>query len=134
MKTAHSFCSLAFVLAPLLAAEPTGLKLPELTIEFSPYVVAFHVDQPGPDFLGVVLVSLTPNLQHYLVGLPPLLDQSIVLGWGLSQDGRFTSKQSEFTFPPGIMFYVQGVTIGDGGILSSDVGSFVLDATGIPGK
>jgi hypothetical protein len=57
-----------------------------------------------------------------------------VLDWGLSQDERFTSKQSEFTFPPGIMFYVQGVTIGEGGILSSDVGSFVLDATGIPGK
>ena len=84
-------------------------------------------------FTDAVLVSLSDKLQHYLVGLPPLLDQAIVLDWGLSQDERFSSKQSEFAFPPGITFYVQGVTISEGGILSSEVGSFVLDATGTGG-
>jgi hypothetical protein len=75
-------------------------------------------------------VSLQPDLAHYLVGLPPLLGESIVLDWGIAQSLRFHSVVPETAVLPGVMFYAQGVTISEAGILSSDVGSLVLDATG----
>lgn len=131
MKLAHSLLSLAFVAAaPLLAQKAPEIQAPELQISFAPGVVQFDVFGVQPPFLGIVLVSLQPDLAHYLVGLPPLLGESIVLDWGIAQSLRFHSVVPETAFLPGVMFYVQGVTISEAGILSSDVGSLVLDATG----
>ena len=44
-------------------------------------------------------------------------------------DGVFSTRFADTTFPPGIPIYAQGVTINEAGILSSNVGDFVLDVT-----
>ena len=77
----------------------------------------------------VVLVSLSPELRHFVNGLPPMLDQSLVIDWGFATDGVFSTRFADTTFPPGIPIYAQGVTINEAGILSSNVGDFVLDVT-----
>lgn len=134
MKAAHLLRSLAFVVAaPLLAQKAPADPRPELVISYAPYVVQFDVFGPQPPFVGLVLVSLQPELAHYLVGLPPLLGESIVLDWGVAPSLRFHSVLPETMFAPGVMFYVQGVTLGEAGIFGSDVHSFVLDATGTSG-
>lgn len=132
MKLAHAVRSLAFVMvvAPLAAQKSVATPQPELAIHLAPHVVNFDVVSAQPQFVGVVLLSLQPDLAHYLVGLPPLLGNSIVLDWGYTDGLRFHSSMPEATFAPGMMFYAQGVTISEAGIFGSDVGSFVLDATG----
>lgn len=134
MNAAHSLIPLALILAsPLAAAQPTDRRMPDFAVVLQPAVVEFHIAQPASPFLGIVLLSLSPNLQHFLVDLPPLLDQAIVLDYGIDSDGMFSTRFRDTVFPPGVMLYAQGVTIGDAGILSSEVRSFVLDATGSGG-
>lgn len=134
MKLAHSLRSLVFVVAaPLLAQKAPELATTELVISFAPNVVQFDVYGPQPPFVGIVIGSLQPDLAHFLVGLPPLLGNSVVLDWGVSQELRFHSVLPETMFAPGVMFFVQGVTISEAGILGSKVESFVLDATGSGG-
>ena len=131
MNPAHSLRCLAFVLAaPLLARAPA--VDPKLEIGFAPYLVTFDVSGPEAPFLGIVIASFSPDLQHYFTGLPPLLGDAAVVDVGVGQRGIFHSEVSESLFPPGVMIHVQGVTISDLGILSSDVASFVLDATALP--
>lgn len=130
MNAARSLIPLALVLAaPLAAAQPTDTKPPEFSVVLYPAVVGFHVSQPQSPFLGIVLVSALPDLQHFLVGLPPLLDQAVVVDWGFDYQGTYSTRFPDTVFPPGVMLYAQGVTISDAGILSSEVGSFVLDVT-----
>lgn len=134
MNAVHALGSFAFVLAaPLLAQKAPEMSRPELVVSYAPHAVHFDVVAPQPLFVGVVLASLQPELAHYLVGLPPLLGESIVLDWGVTQSQRFHSVVPEGTFAPGVMFYVQGVTISEAGIFASDVSSLVLDATGTSG-
>lgn len=134
MNAVHSLIPFALVFAaPLAAAMPAEQKLPELSIVLGPAVVEFHVSLPMSPFVGVVIASLSADVQHYLVGLPPLLDQAVVLAAGLDYEGTFSTRFRDVAFPPGIMIYAQGVTIGESGILSSNVGSFVLDASGTIG-
>lgn len=135
MKPALSLIPLALSFAaPLAAAQPTDTRLPEFAVVLQPAVVEFHISQPATPFLGIVLVSVSSDLQHFLVGLPPLLDQAVVLDWGLDHQGVYSTRYRDTVFPPGVMIYAQGVTISEAGILSSEVGSFVLDATGIGGN
>lgn len=135
MKPALSLIPLALSLAaPLAAAQPTDSRLPEFAVVLQPAVVEFHIAQSATPFLGIVLVSVSSDLQHFLVGLPPLLDQAVVLDWGLDYEGVYSTRYRDTVFPPGVMIYAQGVTISEAGILSSEVGSFVLDATGSGGN
>lgn len=130
MNAAHSLIPLALLLAaPLAAAQPTEAQPPEFSVVVHSAAVSFHITQPQSPFLGVVLISALPDLRHFLVGLPPLLDQAVVLDWGLDDQGTFRTRFSDSVFPPGMMIYAQGVTVSDAGILSSEVGSFVLDVT-----
>jgi hypothetical protein len=100
-------------------------------ITLLPGSVQFDVAAPAPQFVGIVIVSGVPDLMHFLVGLPPLLDQAIVADFGVAANGVYTSVLPDVVFPPGMSIYAQGVALGDFGILSSGVGSFVLDATGV---
>jgi hypothetical protein len=128
MKPAHSLRSLAFVfVAPLLPQ--TTAPDPKIEVGFEPYKVTFDIAAPEADFLGIVIASLSPDLQHHLVGLPPLLGDAVIVDWGLGQNGQFHSSVPESVFPTGVFIHVQGVTIGDLGILSSNVAEFVLDVT-----
>jgi hypothetical protein len=128
MKPIHSLRCFAFVLAaPLLAQAP--VVDPKIEVGYAPYLVTFDVSGPEAPFLGIVIASLSPDLQYYFVGLPPLLGDALVVDWGLGQNGNFHSEVSEFLFPAGVLIHVQGVVIGDLGILSSNVASFVLDVT-----
>lgn len=130
MNPAHSLLSLVLALAPLAAAQPTGLHLPKLHVALFPGVVGFHLEQTQTPFLGVVLGSLTSDLQHYLTGLPPLLDQAVVLAAGVDSEGVYSVRFPDVVFPAGIMIHVQGVTLSDLGIQATGVESFVLDPTG----
>lgn len=117
--------------APLLAQKVPVAPEPSLAIGFAPGLVQFEISGPPAPFVGIVLVSLVPDLQHFLVGLPPLLDQAVVLDWGLATGRRYGTAVSEFVFPPGVMIHVQGVTLSDVvGLQATETGSFVLDATG----
>ncbi len=131
MKPAQSLFSFTFLLlAPVLAQSSAAPSpQPHVTISYAPYVVKFAVEGPQAPFLGVVIVSLSSDLQHFLVGLPPLLDQAVIVDWGLSNNGIYSTAVSEFLFPAGVMIHVQGITIGDVGIEASAVGQFVLDLT-----
>jgi hypothetical protein len=131
MKPAHSLIPLAFVFAaPAFAAQPAAASDPRFAVVLRPAMVEFHIMQEQPSFLGVVLVSLSPDLQHFVTGLPPMLDQSLVIDMGIATDGMFSTRFRDTTFLPGIPIYAQGVTFSDAGILSSNVGEFVLDVTG----
>ncbi len=131
MKPAHSLIPLAFAFAvPALAAQPAAANDPRFAVVLQPAMVEFHVAQSGPAFFGVVLVSTSPNLQHFLVGLPPLLQDAVILDVGLSNaNGEFATRFRDTVFPAGIAIYAQGVTLSEAGIRSSDVDEFTLDVT-----
>jgi hypothetical protein len=131
MNAARSLIPFALTLvAPLVAAQPSGVGEPKLSVVLQPGVVEFHITQQLSPFVGIVLGSFSPDLQHFLTGLPPLLNDAVVLDMGLDTAGTFQTRFRDISFPPGIMIYSQGVTISEAGILSSNVDSFVLDGTG----
>ena len=130
MKPARSLIPLAFVFAvPAFAAQPAVASDPRIAVVLRPAMVEFHITQEQPSFLGVVLVSVAPDLRHFLTGLPPMLDQSVVLDWGFATDGEFSTRFRDTMFPAGIPIYAQGVTISEAGVLSSNVGAFGIDVT-----
>ena len=136
MNPAHSLIPIAFALvSPAFAAQAAAIADdPQFTVVLQPAAIEFQVRHEPSPFLGIVLVSLSPDLQHFHVGLPPLLEQSAVLGWGIGQDGEFATRVPDVMLPPGVMIYAQGVTISELGIRSSEVAAFVLDATGTSGS
>jgi hypothetical protein len=127
MKPAHSLLSLALLAT---ASLPAQVAQPELRLVLTPAMVNMTIVSDETPYIGVFLLSPNPTLAHFLVGLPPLLDQALVLHWGASEGQRFGHSLPEITFPPGIFLYVQGVTISDAGILATEVDSFVLDGSG----
>ncbi|MBL8753099.1 MAG: hypothetical protein JNK15_07335 [Planctomycetes bacterium] len=136
MKPAQFALASGFVFVSSVVAQSDPLPpLPvvpavELDILLQPGRVQFDVAAPAPQFVGIVIVSGVPDLVHFLVDLPPLLDQAIVADFGLAVNGVYTSVLPDIAFPPGMSIYAQGVALGEFGILASGVGSFVLDASG----
>jgi hypothetical protein len=126
MKPARSFFSLV-VLSGALAAQ--SVQPPKFAIEFAPYLVNLHVGSVHDTFLGVAILSFSPDLAHYFQGLPPLLGDHVVAGFGLGEGGSYVCSVSEFLLPPGLFIYAQGVTF-DGAVFeATPVRSFVLDVT-----
>jgi hypothetical protein len=119
--------ALALVLAAPLAAPKEGALL---EVQLVPGAVGFAVDGPKSPFVGGVLLSLAPDLVHYLVGLPPLLADHVVAGVGFVEDGRYELSLPDTALPPGVMIHAQGVTFDGATIASSKVADFVLDASG----
>lgn len=132
MKPAHSLFSLLCVGGALLAqSSPSDGVTPMLSVDVGPRVVSLGVSGPQSPFVAAVIVSLSPDLTHYLQGLPPLLSDFAVLGVGLA-DEVYKASIDTAIVPPGLRIHVQGVVLQDP-ILATDVGSFVLDAQG-PGQ
>jgi hypothetical protein len=130
MNITHSLLSLTFAMAPALALQPVAAKQPDLSIDIAAGIIQFDVELGTSPFLGVVLLSLSSDLQHFLVDLPPLLDQAVILDYGLAVGGIYSAAIPETLLPPGIMIYAQGVAIAEFGILASEVDSLVLDSSG----
>lgn len=131
MKPAHSLLSLGFLAASALLAQER--PDPQLLITLDPAIVRLTIVTEERPFLGAFLVSAEPTLAHYLVGLPPLLADHFLLHVGASIDPRLVITLPDITFPPGMFIYVQGATISESGVRATDVGSFVLDASGTSG-
>jgi hypothetical protein len=129
MKPAHPVLALAFATAAAVAQNTAPPPEVELVVNLAPARVDFTVVAQETPFVGIVLVSLSPNLAHHLVGLPPLLQDGTVIAWGPSSGPRYGVSFPDVRFPPGVMIHAQGVALTDQ-LLSSDVRSFVLDATG----
>lgn len=127
MKLTRSFFSL-IVLSSALAAQ--SVEQPKLVVEFAPYVINFHVGGPQEQFLGAVVLSLSPELAHYFTGMPPLLVDFAVLGVGIGEPGEmYSCSVSEYSLQPGVMMYAQGVTFDGAVFQATAVHEFVLDVT-----
>jgi hypothetical protein len=125
MKPAHSILSLLLLSVPLAAQAPAA---PTLSIEAVGPAMQFSVAGPKAPFLGGVLLSLSPTLTHYFVGLPPLLSDFVVLGVGIA-DLQFSVQVMQHQLPAGILIYAQGVVADGVDVLATEVASFVLDAS-----
>lgn len=120
----------AFCLATLLTSLPAQSASPgaHLDIQFNGPQLEFHVTGPAEPFLGGVILSLSPDLTHYFVGLPPILSDFVVLGVGLSVKGEYLISIPQNSVPPGIFIYAQGLTADGVSLFASEVRDFVLDA------
>jgi hypothetical protein len=129
MKPVHSLLPLA--LASALAGQSLSAP-PELyfDVNLGPGTVNFVMAAQEAPYIAVVLVSLSPNLSHYLVDLPPLLADPVVLTWGVANGPRFGVTFPEQAFPPGVFIYAQGVALLETRVVSSAVDEFVLDGSG----
>ncbi len=121
------FLCAAALAAPGAIAFPDGE--PKLAVMLAPNTVEFAISAANVDFLGIVIGSLDGNLVHYFAGLPPLLDNHVILTFGLGGPDGMVAKLPESLFPAGIPIYAQGVVLDAAGITSSNVASFVLDVT-----
>jgi hypothetical protein len=131
MKPAHSVLAFVFAAATAAAQNVSTPADVELVVHLSPAQVNFTVVASETPFVGIVLVSLSPNVSHYVQGLPPLLEDAVVAAWGFTNSGRYGVSFHDSAFPPGVMIHAQGVALLEkGSIVSSNVGSFVLDVTG----
>ena len=124
MKTLLSLAVVA--VAPFAA--PSGD--PSLAVRLVPGAVEFTVEGASTPYVAGVLVSLSPDLVHYFVGLPPLLRDFVVAGTGYVELGSYELTLPDVALPPGVMIHAQGVTFDGVGLASSSVAAFVLDATG----
>ena len=124
----------AMIFSTLLAAMPapvTPTSAPSLDVSLQPQAVRFTIEQrTDAPFVGIVLASLRGDTALVALGLPPLLQDYVVLGFGANNDeGSFTLDVPEQAFLPGIPIYAQGVTYDLSAFRPTDVQSFVLDAS-----
>ncbi|HEX5052625.1 MAG TPA: hypothetical protein VFZ65_12690 [Planctomycetota bacterium] len=119
--------SLLFCAAVLAAPSPVSNGDPDLSIAILPAAVEFQVTGPEEAFVGVAIASLQPDLVHYLVGLPPLLADFVVLDFGLGDaEHGYTATVLRSLLPGGVTIYAQGVALDSTGLRSSRVGEFRL--------
>lgn len=101
-------------LLPMLAlagfvGAQTLTQAPVLTVTARPAAVEFRMVQaPGPFFATVVL-AVNPAMAQYLVGLPPLLIDYVVLGTAFV-DREFAVAVPMPRLPAGMELYAQGAT------------------------
>jgi len=119
--------SLAFVVAAPLAV-PHGDA--SLAVTLVPGAVEFSVEGPSTPYVAAVLLSLSPDLVHYLVDLPPLLADHVIADAGFVEEGSYSVSLRDTLLPPGIMIQAQGVTFDGAVFRASAVEAFVLDASG----
>ena len=85
---------------------------PTLTVSRGDNRVSMNLLHPTQIFAGVVIASLSPELSLNLPGLPPLLDDYVVLGGGVGYpDGGVTVSVRETRLPEGVEIFLQGVTV-----------------------
>lgn len=128
MSTAAITFSAALAAMPV--ALPTG-STPTLEVQLRPATVRFEVHQrTDANYLGVVLISLSDQTALPDLGLPPVLQDHAVVGFGANNDqGAVVVDVPEQRFLPSIPIYAQGVTYDESAFRATDVHSFVLDAS-----
>jgi hypothetical protein len=121
--------SLSVTLAALLGGGVTAQgPACGFALQLEPGVVQFTLKTDTTPALGAVIVSFSPDLTHYFVGLPPILTDFAVLSVDvLAPD--MVLRLPEHAFPPGILIYTQGVVAAENGVSASKVARFVLDAS-----
>lgn len=112
---------------PLL---PSGESTsPALAIQRVGAEVRLTVDGHDEIFVGALIGSLRPGMQHFLTGLPPLLEDFVYLGGGIGYpDGGFTLAVEIRSLPTDVPIYVQGLTLTEAGIQATRVDKFAVDS------
>jgi hypothetical protein len=125
-----AYSLLAVLLCAATINDGARIPGPTLTISYAPYQVIFNVSGPEEPFLGAILGSLEPEMTQFFEGVPPLLSNFVVLDVGFG-DGivGYTAVFPELMLPPGVLIYVQGITIDSAGLDATAVDTFVLDVT-----
>jgi len=122
MKLARTVAPLALT---LLAAVGTA-QVPRLVIESDAPIVTFRVAGPEVPFVGGVLLSLAPDLTHYLVDLPPMLTDHVVLGFAFGEDEIALTLARE-ALPIVVPIYAQGVVFDGTAIQATEVAVMKLE-------
>lgn len=126
--------ALALPLLPVLPLDPIADPGPVLAIKFNEGNIVAKVTGPSPDFLGAVIVSDREELTHFLVVLPPLLSNFVILGVGQAQNGSLDLVVPHGPLPPvELKIFAQGVTLDAGVLASSDVQTLIMP-DGQPGQ
>lgn len=130
MTTAAAAVAFSTLMTALPVALPTG-STPTLDVQLRASTVRFEIHQrTDANYLGVVLISLSDQTALPDLGLPPVLQDHTIVGFGANNDeGAVTVDVPEQRLLPGIPIYAQGVTYDESAFRSTDVRSFVLDAS-----
>ena len=84
-----------------------------------------HGAEPG--YLGLVSLSLTPDLAHSFTGLPPLLVDAVVVAYGFSKGQDLELTVPMFAMPAeAIVVYGQAVILDEHGIWASGIVPLVI--------
>ena len=84
-----------------------------------------HGAEPG--YLGLVGLSLTPDLAHSFTGLPPLLVDAVVVAYGFSKGQDLELTVPMFAMPAeAIVLYGQAVILDEHGIWASGIVPLVI--------
>jgi hypothetical protein len=97
--------------------EPPLGYVPGLQVYWGEASFAAVVSGPS-EFFGIVLVSPTDSMQHFFVGLPPILADAVVLGSGFAKDSWFVVEVARQPGPK-IQLWAQALVIDVHGALSS---------------
>ena len=81
MMPVNSLLLSAFCAISLLPA-PRTTEPPVLSVSLLPAAVEFRIEADDAPFIGAVIGSLSPTVENYLVGLPPLLADFVVINVG----------------------------------------------------
>lgn len=122
MNFPRTFTPLALT---LLAAVGTA-QAPRLVIESDAPIVTFRVAGPEVPFVGGVLLSLTPDLTHYLVDLPPMLTDHVVLGFAFGED-EIALRAFREALPIVVPIYAQGVVFDGVAIQATEITMLMLE-------
>ena len=119
----------ALTAAALLAGGLVAQQAPSciFRVGLEPGVVEFHLKSDAPA-LGAVILSYSPQLNHYFWLLPPILSDHVVFAVA-SLEEPLVVRVPEGNFAPGIFHYAQGLAANPSGICASEVQDFVLDAS-----
>lgn len=105
------------------AGAPIAVQsLAQLELRTSDGMLRATVRGAEPGFFGIVLLSLSPQQQHFLVDLPPILADFAVMGAGYT-----AGHELEFKVPCDVMqgdqpaLYGQAITFSDQGLAASGV-------------
>jgi hypothetical protein len=84
-----------------------------------------HGAEPG--YLGILGLSLTPDLAHSFTGLPPLLVDAVVVAYGFTKTQDLELTVPLFAMPAeGILVYGQAVILDEHGIWASGIAPLVI--------
>lgn len=120
-----AFCTLV---TPAMAPAHPVPPPPTIEISYAGDDLEFTVDHPTQIFIGAAIGSLSSDLTHYLIDIPPLLSDHVIFGAGIGYPGEGVPViVPQANLPRGVPIYVQGVTLVDEvGIEASEVDSITL--------